>query len=74
MIQLTRLDGAPIVINAECIQSVEPTPDTLITLTTGLKLFVQESVDDVVALFRTYKSAIFFAQNPAEDAQKREYV
>lgn len=55
MIQLTRLDGTALVLNAECIQSIENTPDTLITLTTGFKLMVREKVDDVVKRFLDYK-------------------
>lgn len=55
MIQLTRLDGTTLVLNAECIQSIENTPDTLITLTTGFKIMVREKVDDVVKRFLDYK-------------------
>jgi flagellar protein FlbD len=55
MIRLTRLDGKPIVLNAEWIQSVEQTPDTLITLTTGFTLIVLDTVDDVVKRFLEYK-------------------
>ncbi len=42
-------------LNADWIQTVEPTPDTLITLTTGFKLMVRESVEDVVHAFKMYK-------------------
>ena len=45
MIQVTRLDGSTLTLNAEWIQSVESTPDTLITLTTGFKLVVKDSMD-----------------------------
>ncbi len=55
MIRLTKFDGKSIMLNAEWIQSVEPTPDTLITLTTGFKLIVQEPVDKVVAAFCEYQ-------------------
>jgi len=58
MIQLTRLDGKPLVLNAEWIQSVEPTPDTLITMTTGEKLMVRNSVEEVVSAFMKYKREI----------------
>ena len=55
MIRVTKMDGRPIVLNADWIQSVERTPDTLITLTTGFKLIVQDSVDDIVGAFMSYK-------------------
>jgi flagellar protein FlbD len=48
MIQVTRLNGKPIVVNAELIRFVEQTPDTLITLTSGDKLLVKEPMDEVV--------------------------
>lgn len=55
MIQLTRFDGKEVILNADWIQSVEPTPDTLITLTTGFTLIVKESVEEVVQAFKAYK-------------------
>jgi len=48
MIVLTRLNGRPVVVNAELIKMIESTPDTLITLTNGDHLMVQESTEDVV--------------------------
>ncbi len=55
MIRVTRLDGKEIILNAEWIQSVETTPDTLITLTTGTTILVKNSVDEVVDKVKTYK-------------------
>lgn len=48
MIRLTRLDGEPFVLNAELIRYVEARPDTFITLTTGERLVVRESMDEVM--------------------------
>lgn len=60
MIKVTRLRGheADLVINAEMIETVEATPDTVITLTTGHKIIVQESVDAVIAAVVAYKRSI----------------
>jgi flagellar protein FlbD len=55
MIQVTKFDGTPIMLNADWIQSVENTPDTLITLTTGYKLIVRETLETVVQAFHAYK-------------------
>jgi flagellar protein FlbD len=57
MIQVTRLNGKPIVVNAELIRFVEQTPDTLITLIGGDKLLVKEPMDEVV------KRAIEYARS-----------
>lgn len=55
MIKLTRLDGEPFVLNAELIRYVERRPDTFITLTTGDRLMVSETMDRVVELAVGYQ-------------------
>ena len=59
MIRVTKIDGKKMDLNADWIQSVEETPDTIITLTTGVKLMVRETSDQVVAAFKKYKQEIF---------------
>jgi len=48
MIQLTRLNGRPFVVNADLIRTVEQNPDTVLTLVSGEHLVVKESMDEVV--------------------------
>ena len=48
MITVTRLNGKPIVVNAEVIRSVEENPDTTITLINGDHIIVKEPMVDVV--------------------------
>jgi len=48
MIRLTRLNGRPLVVNAEQIKCIEQTPDTMITLLTGDTVLVQEDMEEVV--------------------------
>ena len=48
MIALTKLNGKRFVVNAEHIRYVENTPDTMITLSTGDRVMVQESIEEVV--------------------------
>jgi flagellar protein FlbD len=48
MIRLTRLNHVPLVLNSDLIEQVEVTPDTVITMTTGEKLMVLESADEIV--------------------------
>jgi len=54
MITLTHLKGDEIVLNADLIESLEATPDTVITLTTGKKIVVRESVSEVARLVEAY--------------------
>ena len=58
MIRVSRLNGAEFVLNAELIREVEATPDTIIALTTGEKVMVRESVDEVVAAVLEYRRQI----------------
>ncbi len=55
MIGLTRLNGRPIVLNAELIETIEATPDTVIALITGKKLVVREPPEDVVEQVVQYR-------------------
>ena len=51
MIPLTRLNHTRFYLNAALIEHIESTPDTVITLTSGQKFVVMESVEEVVARF-----------------------
>lgn len=59
MIKLSRFRnaGGEFVVNADLIETVEATPDTVITLTTGHKLIVQQTVDEVVQRVVAFKRA-----------------
>ncbi len=59
MIHLTRLNESKIVLNSDLIEFVEALPDTIITLTTGQKIIVKESVDEIVEMVKDYKRYIF---------------
>ncbi|GIO10864.1 hypothetical protein J19TS2_04190 [Cohnella xylanilytica] len=58
MIALTRLNGTTFHLNALLIESVEQTPDTIITLTNGKKLIVVENSSDVIRSIRHYLRSI----------------
>lgn len=59
MIDITKIDGRGITINAELIETIEEIPETVITLTTGKKLIVKESRQKVKNLVKSYKQDIF---------------
>ncbi|TWT86513.1 Flagellar protein (FlbD) [Pseudobythopirellula maris] len=48
MIKLTRLSGEPFLLNAELIKYVESRPDTYVSLTTGERIVVGESPEEVL--------------------------
>lgn len=59
MIEVTKLNDSKILINADLIELVEETPDTVITFTTGKKIVVKESRQDIKNLVISYKKGIF---------------
>jgi flagellar protein FlbD len=62
MILLTRLNNQALVVNCDLIKYVEKSPDTVITLVTGDKLVVRESVDEVME--RVVKFTLSVASQP----------
>ncbi len=58
MIELTRLNGGKLVINSDLIELIEALPDSLITLTTGKKIMVQEKIPDIVAAVVDFRRLI----------------
>lgn len=59
MIEVTSLDDRKLILNAELIERVEETPNTVITLTSGKKLIVKESKMEIKKLVILYKKEIF---------------
>jgi flagellar protein FlbD len=55
MIKVTRLNGQLIVLNADLIEFVEEIPDTIISLTTGKKIMVQENAEQIIEKVIAYK-------------------
>lgn len=58
MISVQRLNGTEFVVNAELIEFIESTPDTVITTTTGKKIIVSDSLEEVVRKVVEYKRQI----------------
>ena len=68
MIKLTRLNSQEIVVNVDLIKFIESTPDTLLTLSTGDKLPVSESIDEVLGRVIEYKRQTHIAPMSNERA------
>jgi flagellar protein FlbD len=58
LIIVTRINGKELVVNAELIEFIESTPDTVISLTTGRKMVVAESTEEIVNRVIKYKLSI----------------
>ncbi len=68
MIKLTRLDGEPFILNADLIRYVEARPDTFVTLTTGERVVVAETMEEVVARAVQYQQLKHVVPVPAAGA------
>jgi flagellar protein FlbD len=58
MIQLTRLNNRPLVVNSDLIKFIENTPDTVITLVSGEKIVVLETVAEVMEQILNFRRQI----------------
>ncbi|WP_245579407.1 flagellar FlbD family protein [Halonatronum saccharophilum] len=60
IIKVTRFNGPEFVVNADLIETIEATPDTVIQLTSKRRLVVQEDVEEVIRKVIEYKKNIGF--------------
>jgi flagellar protein FlbD len=58
MIQLTRLNNTPLVVNSDLIKFVEQSPDTFVTLITGEKIVVLEKSSEVLARIIEFRRSV----------------
>jgi flagellar protein FlbD len=58
MIELTRLNGSPMVLNSDLIKTAEASPDTMLTLINGEKLIVREAPGEVVERVLAYRARL----------------
>jgi flagellar protein FlbD len=58
MITLTRLSGSVFLLNADLIERVDSTPDTVITLVDGKKYVVVETISEVLDSVLAYRGEV----------------
>ncbi len=61
MITLRRINGERFTINADLIETVESTPDTVIRLVNGHRYVVAEPMDEIVDLVVQYRRQVFLS-------------
>ena len=72
MIRLTRLNHVPMIVNADLIEHIDMTPDTVVTLTSGQKIMVLESAEEVVDKVICFRQ-LLLSPNPAKLTAAREH-
>jgi len=65
MVRLTRLNQLPVVVNSDLIEHIEMNPDTVIALTTGQKILVRETADEIIERIVGFRHAVLGGR-PAE--------
>ena len=58
MIELTRLNGRPMVLNSDLIKTAEASPDTMLTLINGEKLIVRETIEEIEEKVTAYRARL----------------
>jgi flagellar protein FlbD len=58
MIELTRLNGTPMMLNSDLIKTAEASPDTMLTLIHGEKLIVRETIQEVLERVLNYRARL----------------
>jgi flagellar protein FlbD len=66
MIQVTRLDHSTLIVNPDLIIFMEETPDTIITLSNGDKIMVQERVSEIIRRVIQFRRSIFNSSIPID--------
>jgi flagellar protein FlbD len=66
MIELTRTNSRKIILNSELIEFIEATPDIIITMTTGTKVLVKDSVEEIIKKIIDYKRKINYFTKAGE--------
>ena len=59
MIEVTKMNGQKALINPDFIEVIEETPDTVISFSTGRKIIVKESRQDLKNLVKSYRKDNF---------------
>lgn len=73
MIKLIRLNGYEIVVNPELIEWIEANPDTTISLATGSKIVVRNSVDEAIQKIMDYRRALMVEGKSPSQALLKSY-
>jgi flagellar protein FlbD len=74
MIELTRLNGTPIVLNSDLIKTAEASPDTMLTLINGEKIIVRETLEELTERVLAYRArllALVSRRLPSYDVLQR---
>ncbi len=68
MIYVTRLNHSSVVLNCDLIEQIEATPDTVVTLTSGQKITVLETAEDIIERVRAWRHSLLSSDPPVMES------
>lgn len=71
MILVHKLKGEPLFVNCDLIDTIEATPDTVVSLADGRKLVVSESPEEVVDRARKFRASVIVATEEMREGTGR---
>ena len=69
MIRVTRRDGSSFWLNPHQVETVEATPDTVVTLLSGRKYVVKDSVEQIIEATVAYRRRLGFNRQESDPPQ-----
>lgn len=72
MIYVSRLNGEVLAVNSDLIEFIAATPNTVISMTTGRKIVVTESIDEIIVKILEYKKRVFGNNDPITKYHRNE--
>ncbi len=72
MILVHRLKGQPVFVNADLIESIEATPDTVLSMADGRKVVVTEPPEEIVDRVRRYRASVLVATDELRERSDRD--
>lgn len=72
MIEVTRLTGIPLVLNADLIEAIEGAPDTTVLLSNGRRYMVKEAVSDLLEKTAAWKRRCWQSPLSGDAAEARK--
>jgi flagellar protein FlbD len=74
MIHVTRLNHSRVVLNCELIEQIETTPDTVVSMTTGQKIMVLESIEEILQRVRLFRRSILTLHNHSNGESAKQEI
>jgi flagellar protein FlbD len=68
VIWVTRLNGTEMAVNSDLVESIESTPDTVLTLVDGKRYVIQENAAEVIERIRRFRASILLLLDAAAAA------